>query len=80
MIRVFHLRFDRTRRLTRCARCDCLLEPVARESVEDEVPSAVRGRQRDFFRWRLNDSVAGGVDPLRDRAYNAPANFRAVVH
>lgn len=65
VIRAFGLRFDRARLLSRCTRCNRLIERVAAESVADRVPPAVRERQRDFFRCPSCDRVYWEGDHCR---------------
>jgi uncharacterized protein len=57
VIRAFCLRVERARLLSRCTRCNCLIEPIALELVEERVPPAVRERQRQLYRCPTCDRI-----------------------
>jgi uncharacterized protein with PIN domain len=57
VIRSFALHIDRARLLSRCTRCNCLIEPVPLDLVVERVPPSVRERQRSFFRCPSCDRV-----------------------
>lgn len=57
VMRAFELRFDRSRLLSRCTRCNRGLEQAAAGEVERRVPPSVRERRRQFLHCPSCDRI-----------------------